>query len=195
MRSILATEKFGLISCLAADLRGKHFSMTSQRKSREGFGLWIRIFSPRFLPILIFRTSSKLNAFGMGIPAQMFSLLNFVIFGIEISPKCNIGPGIFFPHTQGTVIGSWSIGKNVTIFQGVTLGAREMEYDYSESKRPTILDGVLIGAGAKILGGVTIGRNARIGANAVIIDDVPEDGLAVGIPARVIVKPGSKVST
>jgi serine O-acetyltransferase len=116
----------------------------------------------------------------------MISVLNFFLFGIEIAVRCPIGRGLFLPHTQGTVIGAWSIGENVTIFQGVTLGAKELDFSYLESSRPIVEDGVTIGSGAKVLGGLTLGSSSRIGANAVVLNDIAPGVLAVGIPAKVV---------
>ncbi|MCT7307327.1 MULTISPECIES: serine O-acetyltransferase [Ralstonia] len=112
-------------------------------------------------------------------------MLNFVVFGIEIAARCEIGPGLYFPHTQGTVIGAWSIGKNAVIYQGATLGAKELDFAYSEVSRPRLDDNVTIGAGAKVLGGVRLGHGARVGANAVVITSIPEGALAVGVPAKI----------
>ena len=116
----------------------------------------------------------------------MVSLVNFFAFGIEISIRCPIGPGLFLPHTQGTVIGAWRIGTNATIFQGVTLGAKDIDFAYSVTSRPTVGDNVTIGSGAKVLGGVQLANRTRVGANSVVLSDVPEGALAVGAPARMI---------
>jgi serine O-acetyltransferase len=116
--------------------------------------------------------------------AKLVSLINFFLFGIEIAVRCPIGRGFFLPHTQGTVIGAWSIGDNATVFQGVTLGARELDHSYVESSRPVLLDDVTVGSGAKVLGGIRIGSRVRIGANSVVLSDLPNDVIAVGAPAR-----------
>ena len=113
-------------------------------------------------------------------------MLNFLVFGIEIAIRCPIGKGLFLPHTQGTVIGAWSIGDNATIFQGVTLGAKGLNFSYDESSRPTLGDGVTIGAGAKVIGGISLGFNSIVGANAVVLHDVAPGSLVVGIPAKVV---------
>ena len=109
-----------------------------------------------------------------------------MIFGIEIATRCPIGGGLFFPHTQGTVIGAWSIGQNATIYQGVTLGAKELDFAYSKESRPYIGDNVMIGSGAKVMGGIEVGDNARIGANTVVTKTLASGALAVGGPMRVI---------
>jgi len=107
-----------------------------------------------------------------------------------------IGPGLVLMHTHGTVLGAASIGSNVTIYQQVTLGAREMDFVYTLSQRPIIEDGVVIGAGAKVLGGLKLGTECKIGANAVVLKDVPARHLAVGVPARIIaVSPKRDIST
>jgi serine O-acetyltransferase len=123
---------------------------------------------------------------GLGMLAKIFAMLNVTIFGIEVSPKVNIGGGLFLPHTVGTVIGADRIGNNCTIMQGVTLGSREPEMGYTPSLRPIVGDDVLIGAGAKVIGRVTVGANSKIGANAVVIKDVPPNSVAVGIPAAIV---------
>src|ERR1700722_19232709 len=121
-----------------------------------------RLLHPRFLPIVLYRCSRA--ALLLGIPAlsHLLSYLNQIIFGIEISPKCAIGPGIFFPHTSGTVIGASKIGSNVIIFQGVTLGAKEMDMGFDPALRPVTGAFVVVGAGAKILGGISLGDNVRV---------------------------------
>ena len=113
------------------------------------------------------------------------SSINFFAFGIEVSVRCPIGPGLFLPHTQGTVIGAWRIGANATIFQGVTLGAKEIDFKYAENSRPTVGDDVTIGSGAKVLGGITLANKVRVGANSVVLTNMPEGVLAVGAPAQV----------
>ncbi len=110
-------------------------------------------------------------------------MINFVLFGIEVSISCKIGKGIYFPHTQGVVIGALDIGENVTIYQGVTLGAKDLDFDYNPDSRPIIGNNVIIGSGAKILGGINIGDESKIGANAVVLESIPEKSIAVGVPA------------
>lgn len=91
-----------------------------------------------------------------------------------------IGPGLFISHGQGTILSAERIGANLQVHQGVTVG-----WDYKGDRRPIIGDDVFIGAGAKVLGAVTVGDGARIGANAVVVCDVPPGATAVGIPARI----------
>jgi len=120
--------------------------------------------------------------------ANIFSFFNLILFGIETSPRVEIGGGLFLPHTVGTILGARKIGKNVTIMHDVTIGAREMDFHFCANARPLIGNNVFIGSGAKILGNIKIGNNSQIGSNSVVLTDVPEGCLAVGIPARIIKK-------
>jgi serine O-acetyltransferase len=144
------------------------------------------IFNFRFAPVLIYRITIFFSHYRLGFVAKIFSLLNIIFFGIEISTKLKIGSGLFFPHTVGTVLGAKTIGINCTIYQGVTLGAKNIDLIYNPENRPSIGDNVLIAAGAKVLGGITIGNNVTIAANAVVLNSVPDNCIVAGIPAKVI---------
>lgn len=111
--------------------------------------------------------------------------------GIEIHPGATIGDGLFIDHGAGVVVGETAeIGNNVTIYHGVTLGGTGKD----EGKRhPTVCDNVLIGTGCKVLGPITIGENSRIGANSVVLTDIPANATAIGIPASVVRINGNKV--
>jgi serine O-acetyltransferase len=139
---------------------------------------------PRFLPIVLCRCSRSALLNGLPALGHLLSYLNQIIFGIEISPRCMIGPGIFFPHTSGTVIGASKIGRGVTIFQGVTLGAKQIDMKYDLALRPELGDFVVVGAGAKVLGGITLGDNVKVGANSVLLQSVPANVTVAGVPAR-----------
>ena len=103
--------------------------------------------------------------------------------GIEIHPSARIGRGLFIDHGSGVVVGETAvIGENVTLFQGVTLGGTGKERG---KRHPTIGNNVVVGAGAKILGNITVGHHSMVGANAVVIRDVPEDSTVVGVPGRI----------
>lgn len=180
-------ESFRLIEYLSADLHRLDLVLRGNNVAPPGrIRLWMGLFSPRFLPVFFCRVSHWLYFAKLGILAKLFSLLNFFLFGIEIAVRCPIGKGLFLPHTQGTVIGAWSIGTNVTIFQGVTIGANEVDFSYTPSSRPILGDGVVIGSGAKVLGGIRIGNNTRIGANSVVLHSLPANVVAVGAPAKVV---------
>jgi serine O-acetyltransferase len=119
----------------------------------------------------------------MLLPARILSHLSRALTGIEIHPGARIGPAFFIDHGMGVVIGETAeIRSNVTLYHGVTLGGTS----WKKGKRhPTLENDVVIGAGAKILGPITIGARTRVGANAVVIKDVPPDSVVVGIPGRV----------
>lgn len=141
-------------------------------------------FSLRFAPVVLVRLAQGLHASGWTRFAKLPALVNFVVFGLEVPPRLPIGPGLVLTHTQGTVLGAASIGANVTLYQQVTLGARELDFGYTLSKRPVVEDGVVISAGAKVLGGLVLGRECVVGANAVVLRDIPPRNVAIGIPAR-----------
>lgn len=129
------------------------------------------------------RLSHKLWSWRFYWLARFTSTLARWLTGIEIHPGARIGRRFFIDHGMGVVIGETAeIGDDVTIYHGVTLGGTS----WNQGKRhPTLKDGVVIGAGAKVLGPVTIGQTARIGSNAVVVKDVPDETTVVGIPARV----------
>jgi serine O-acetyltransferase len=106
--------------------------------------------------------------------------------GIEIHPGAKIGPGFFIDHGMGVVIGETAeVGANVTLYHGVTLGGVSV---HKGKRHPTLEDNVVVGAGAKILGAITIGAGSRIGANAVVVKPVPPDSVVVGVPGEVVVR-------
>jgi serine O-acetyltransferase len=149
-------------------------------------GSWLNLLNPRFWPVLIVRVARYLSFIpGLRLLAPVLVWLNVILFGLEFTSKCEVGPGLMLPHTVGTVVGARRIGANVTIFQGVTLGAKFADLQFDERTRPTIEDGVTIGAGAKVLGGITIGKAAKIAPNAVVFEDVPSGAIALGNPAQI----------
>lgn len=143
--------------------------------------------SPRMAPVVLLRLAELAYRQPLFRPcAKVFSTLNLLCFGIEVSPRVRIGGGLFLPHTVGTVIGAEAIGENCTIMQGVTLGSRRPDIGFTASERPVVGNGVMICAGAKIIGRVIIGDNATIGANAVVLENVPAYATAAGVPARIV---------
>ena len=121
--------------------------------------------------------------------ARFLSNVSRTITGIEIHPGAQIGSRLFIDHGMGVVIGETAVvGDDVTMFHGSTLGGTGKE---KGKRHPTIGNGVLIGAGAKILGNITIGINSRVGANSVVLHDVPEGSTVVGIPARLLQRRGA----
>ncbi len=160
--------------------------MSGRTGPLSALAVFATCFSPRMAPVAILRAAGFFYAHNFGFAAKFFSVLNVLVFGIEVSPKVQIGGGLFLPHTVGTVIGASRIGNNCTIMQGVTLGTSVPDMGFDASLRPIIGDDVLIGSGAKVIGGITVGNHAKIGANAVVLEDVPAYALAVGVPAKVL---------
>jgi serine O-acetyltransferase len=181
------TDQYSIFYLLRADLI-RYYSIlhTTDYISLNRLKFFLGIVSPRFIPVILCRLAHSLYMKKLTPIAKLVSFANFFIFGIEIAVRCRIGPGLLLPHTQGTVIGAWSIGSNAIIFQGATLGAREVDFQYTEISRPVIGNNVTIGSGAKVLGGLIIGDGARIGANSVVLKSVPSMTLAVGAPARFV---------
>lgn len=123
--------------------------------------------------------------------ARLTSQLSRHFTGIEIHPGATIGKGLFIDHGMGVVIGETAeIGDNVTIYHGVTLGGTGKE---KGKRHPTVGNNVLIGCGAKVLGNIKIGDNSNIGANSVVLKDIPAGSTAVGIPAKIIQKPSAEI--
>ena len=121
--------------------------------------------------------------------ARMISQFSRFLTGIEIHPKAKIGKNLFIDHGMGVVIGETSeIGDNVTIYHMVTLGGISTSIDSDNQRNvkrhPTLKDNVVVGSGAQVLGPVVVGKNAKIGANAVVTKDVSENAVMVGIPAK-----------
>ena len=120
---------------------------------------------------------------GLRLPARLISQLARFLTGIEIHPGAQLGRRLFIDHGMGVVVGETAmVGDDVVLFHGSTLGGKSMKRG---KRHPTLGDGVVVGAGAKILGPVWIGDGARIGANAVVVKDVPAGAVAVGVPAVV----------
>jgi serine O-acetyltransferase len=139
---------------------------------------------PGFHAIVVHRLSHRLWGMGLKWLARWISHLARWLTGIEIHPGATIGRRVFIDHGMGVVVGETAeIGDDCTLYHGVTLGGTS----WNKGKRhPTLMPGVVVGAGAKILGPITIGREARVGSNAVVVKDVPDGATAVGIPARIL---------
>ena len=124
---------------------------------------------------------------GLRLPARLLSQLARFLTGIEIHPGAQLGRRLFIDHGMGVVVGETAmVGDDVVLFHGSTLGGKSMKRG---KRHPTLGDGVVVGAGAKILGPVWIGDGARIGANAVVVKDVPAGAVAVGVPAEIRMAP------
>ncbi|MEO1938956.1 MAG: serine O-acetyltransferase [Sulfurimonas sp.] len=141
---------------------------------------------PGVWAIVWYRVAHRLYKANFKRLAKMIMGINQIITNIDIHPAAEIGKRVFIDHGTGVVIGETTIIEdNVLIYQGVTLGGVSLNHG---KRHPTIKEGVVIGAGAKVLGNITVGANAKIGANSVVVKEVPECSTAVGIPAHVIEK-------
>jgi len=134
--------------------------------------------------IIWHRLAHRLWGAGVKFPSRFLSWVARLLTNVDIHPGATIGGQFFIDHGAGVVIGETAeIGEGVTLYHGVTLGG----VSWTPGKRhPTLEDGVLVGAGAKILGPIKVGAGARIGANSVVVEEVPPGVTAVGIPARVV---------
>ena len=141
--------------------------------------------------IIFYRIAHKLLKIGVPFLPRFMSQFAKWITGIEIHPGAAIAGGFFIDHGMGVVIGETSvIGNNVTLFQGVTLGGTGKERG---KRHPTLGNNIVIGTGAKVLGNITVGDNSYIGANAVVIKDVPPNSTVVGVPGRITKQDGKKI--
>ncbi len=141
--------------------------------------------------VLAYRIAHKLYLSEHYFPARLISQAAKFITGIEIHPGATIGKGLFIDHGAGVVIGETAeIGDNCTIYQGVTLGGTGKDVG---KRHPTLGNNVMVGAGAKVLGPFRIGDGAKIASNAVVLEEVPENSTAVGIPARVVRRGNQKI--
>ncbi|MBQ3310469.1 serine O-acetyltransferase [bacterium] len=139
---------------------------------------------PGLHALLIHRLSHKLYKWNVPFIPRFISFIMRILTGIEIHPGAEIGERFFIDHGEGVVIGETTvIGNDVLIYQQVTLGGTGKD---KGKRHPTLEDGVIVGAGAKILGNITIGKHVRVGAGSVVVDNVPEYSTVVGIPGRIV---------
>ncbi|MBW0012673.1 serine O-acetyltransferase [Mycobacterium sp.] len=125
---------------------------------------------------------------GARLAARVFAEITRILTGVEIHPGAILGPGLFIDHATGVVIGETAeVGQDVTLYHGVTLGGSGRD---TGKRHPTIGDRVVIGAGAKVLGAIKVGDDSRIGANAVVVKEVPSSSVVVGVPGQVISRAG-----
>ena len=144
---------------------------------------------PGVKAVFFHRIANFFSIAKLDLIARIISQFSRFLTGIEIHPRAKIGKNLFIDHGMGVVIGETSeIGDNVTIYHMATLGGISPSVNSNEQRNikrhPTLKDNVVVGSGAQILGPVTVGKNAKIGANAVVTKDVPENAVMVGIPAK-----------
>ncbi|MBI5667132.1 MAG: serine O-acetyltransferase [Chloroflexi bacterium] len=153
-------------------------------------GLQVVLFYPGLHAVWAHRVAHRLWKAGWKLPAHAVAYIARAITGVEIHPAAKIGPRLFIDHGMGVVIGETAeIGPDVTLYHGVTLGGVSLD---KGKRHPTLEAGVVVGAGAKVLGAITIGANTRIGANAVVVKDVGPDRVVVGIPGKPVARRGEQ---
>ena len=144
-----------------------------------------------FHALVMYRFAHFMYVHNYKLVARIVSQIAKFFTGIEIHPGAKIGSGVFIDHGEGVVIGETAeIGNNVVIYQGVTLGGTGKD---KGKRHPTIEDNVMISAGAKVLGPFTVGKNAKIGAGSIVLDEVPAYATVVGVPGRVVKLNGVRV--
>ena len=146
---------------------------------------------PGFHALVLHRVSHRLWRLGLPLLPRLLSQLGRSLTGVEIHPGARIGHGVFIDHGMGVVVGETAvIGNNCLLYQGVTRGGTGKA---TGKRHPTLQDNVVVGAGAKVLGAITVGSNTRIGAGSVVLRDVAPDSTVVGIPGRVIHQSGVRI--
>ena len=144
-----------------------------------------------FHALVMYRFAHFMYLHNYKLVARLVSQFAKFLTGIEIHPGAKIGSGVFIDHGEGVVIGETAeVGNNVVLYQGVTLGGTGKDRG---KRHPTIEDGVMISAGAKILGPFTVGKNAKIGAGSIVLKPVPANATVVGVPGRVVKLNGVRV--
>ena len=168
------------------------FSIIKERDPAARGILEILICYPGFQALVMHRISHKLWEYKIPLIPRVLSQFTRFFTGIEIHPGAQIGRGVFIDHGMGVVIGETSqIGNRCLLYQGVTLGGTGKDHG---KRHPTLEENVVVGAGAKVLGAITIGTNTRIGAGSVVVRDVDADSTVVGIHGRVIHQSGVKIN-
>ena len=168
------------------------FSIIKERDPAARGILEILICYPGFQALVMHRISHTLWNYKIPLLPRVLSQFTRLFTGIEIHPGAQIGRGVFIDHGMGVVIGETTqIGNRCLLYQGVTLGGTGKDHG---KRHPTLEENVVVGAGAKVLGAITVGTNTRIGAGSVVVRNVEADSTVVGIPGRVIHQSGVKIN-
>ena len=168
-----------------------HVTSILERDPAPKSRLEVLLCYPGLHAICIYRFTHWLYGLRLYLLARLISQGARWVTGIEIHPGAQISKRLFIDHGMGVVIGETSVvGDDVTIYQGVTLGGTGKE---KGKRHPTILNSVVIGTGAQVLGNITVGENSRVGAASVVIDDVPDNSTIVGVPGHLIFRDGKRV--
>ena len=175
-----------ILQAMAADL-----AIIKERDPAARSTLEILLCYPGFHALVMHRISHRLWRLSVPLLPRLLSQVGRLFTGIEIHPGARIGRGVFIDHGMGVVIGETAvIGNHCLLYQGVTLGGTGKQHG---KRHPTLKENVVVGAGAKVLGAITVGANTRIGAGSVLLRDVASDSTVVGIPGRVIHQSGVRI--
>lgn len=183
-QNINRDKELSLIDFLLSDLERYFFYNGQAGRNPRKRDLWRNFLVPRCAPVALYRISRRFYIGRFRGLSKVITWMNFYLHGVEISARCDIGPYFYMPHASGAVIGATTIGRYAVIYHQATLGAKTIEY--GDEGRPVVGNGVVIGSGAKILGDIFIGDNSRIGANSVVVESLPSNTLAVGVPAKIL---------
>lgn len=146
---------------------------------------------PGLWAVWFHRVSHRLWRAKLRLLARMLSQFARFLTAVDIHPGAQLGRRLFIDHATGVVIGETAIvGNDVTLYQGVTLGGTGKQHG---KRHPTLCDGVFVGNNANVLGNITVGQNSRIGAGSVVLNDVPPNSTAVGVPAHIVYRSGQRV--
>ena len=182
---------FLVIIVIVALFFGSEIKATKERDPAAKNYLEILLFYPGLHAIIFHRIARVLWKLKIPLVPRLISQIARFLTGIEIHPGAAIGKSLFIDHGMGVVIGETAIiGDNVTLFQGVTLGGTGKE---TGKRHPTLGNNVVVGTGAKVLGNITVGDNSYIGANAVVIHEVPPNATVVGVPGHVTKQDGKRM--
>ena len=175
-----------MLNSIRADL-----AIIKERDPAARGTLEILLCYPGFHALVMHRISHRLWRLGLPLLPRLLSQLSRILTGVEIHPGARIGRAVFIDHGMGVVVGETAvIGDNCLLYQGVTLGGTGKA---SGKRHPTLEANVVVGAGAKVLGAITVGSNTRIGAGSVVLRDVGPDSTVVGIPGRIIHQSGVRI--
>jgi serine O-acetyltransferase len=181
LRTIRSTRRPGFFSSIRRDLASVLERDPAARSRLEVFLVY-----PGLHAIWVHRITHWLWNHQFKFLGRWLSQVARDLTGVEIHPAAVIGPGFFIDHGMGVVVGETAeVGADVTLYHGVTLGGTSLE---KGKRHPTIGDRVVIGAGAKVLGAITIGDDSRIGANAVVVKSVPANSVVVGVPGQIVTR-------
>lgn len=179
-------EEGGMLARLRRDIQAVFERDPAARSAME-----VLLCYPGFHALFFHRAAHWLWTHDLKLTARLLAHFGRFVTGIEIHPGATIGEGFFIDHGMGVVIGETAeVGENVTLYHGVTLGGTSWK---KEKRHPTLGDNVVIGAGAKVLGPFRVGDNSRIGSGSVVVKQVPDNSVVVGVPGKITYRDGKKM--